>query len=181
MKHTSLLIVPLFLASWGCMAQMTYEEAVNSNADYYAAAEAANHAPDKSGLGPDELQNGVTGELTTDVLYKNTSGLAISAAGTQVSLEEKISDYKQVQLVFTLMQEGIGAYTTTRTIPTNLWYTDSSHSKKGEFYRYGAASGADKDRWSAAMFWRTGDKRIWFAKTYDRYSDVRLLAVVGIK
>ena len=85
MKHTSLLIMPLLLVSWGSMAQMTYEEAVESNADYYAASDAANQAPNNSALGPDELQDAATGELNTDVLYLKPNGKSIGSLGLQIS------------------------------------------------------------------------------------------------
>ncbi|APX10109.1 hypothetical protein SL034_004280 [Vibrio harveyi] len=123
------------------------------------------------------------GGFAQEILYKNSNGLDTDTRGVEIKLSKPISNFGQIMVIYQMQHEGAGVHSITMTIPTSLWLEDPTHTKStadGAFYRYTDTSGADKDRWSVAHFWRTGKDTLWFSKNYDRYSAIKLSAVVGI-
>ncbi len=96
----------------------------------------------------------------------------------EIALSKPLSDFSAV-IVTALITSDANAYTSSVTIPTDMWLVDIDNTLE-PLKRWAIGDGNDKDRWIYINMWRHSDTQIHCSTSYNTFSGARILAIHGM-
>ncbi|EGQ7810376.1 hypothetical protein I6Y99_004420 [Vibrio parahaemolyticus] len=96
----------------------------------------------------------------------------------EIALSKPLSDFSAV-IVTALIRSDTSAYTSSVTIPTDMWLVDIDNTLE-PLKRWAIGDGNDKDRWVYINMWRHSDTQIHCSTSNDTLTGVRILAIHGM-